>query len=397
MIRYLSVTFPGVAGRPATVPGAPAAPDFIRLTQSVVMPPSSSVTGVPLNGAERRQIWKLAGAVTLLHVVGWGTVWFVVAPRYPFMLGLAGLAYAFGLRHAFDADHIAAIDNTTRKLMREGPRPLGVGFFFSLGHSSVVLLLTVAVAAATQSVTMDLPRLHAIGQYVGAMISGAFLYLIGILNLLVMIDIYRVFRDMRRGEADLNALEDRLLQRGLMSRWFGRLFNLVTRPWHMYVVGFLFGLGFDTATEIGLLTTAGVAATQALPFVAVLTLPIVFAAGMSLMDSADGIVMCGAYGWAFSNPVRKVFYNLTVTGLSVVVALFVGTIELVSILGGPLHLDAGGSRWWSALQHLDLQTMGYLVVALFVCSWIVSLLIWRVCRIEERWLGAERVPPPYRP
>ncbi len=361
------------------------------------MPRSSSATGVPLSATERQQIWKLGGLVALLHVLGWGTVWFVVAPRYPFMLGLAGLAYAFGLRHAFDADHIAAIDNTTRKLMREGPRPLGVGFFFSLGHSSVVLLLTVAVAAATQSVAMELPRLHAIGQYVGTMVSGAFLYLIGILNLLVMIDIYRVFRAMQRGEADPGELEERLLQRGLMSRWFGRLFNLVTRPWHMYVVGFLFGLGFDTATEIGLLTTAGVAASQALPFIAVLTLPIVFAAGMSLMDSADGIVMCGAYGWAFANPLRKVFYNLTVTGLSVVVALFVGTIELGSILGSLLHVDANDSSWWSAVQHLDLQTMGYAVVALFVCSWIVSLVIWRVCRVEERWLSAERVPPPYQP
>ncbi|MDE3155389.1 MAG: HoxN/HupN/NixA family nickel/cobalt transporter [Acidobacteriota bacterium] len=361
------------------------------------MPRSKSVTGVPLSGRERRQIWQLGGAVALLHVLGWGTIWFVVAPHYPFMLGLAGLAYAFGLRHAFDADHIAAIDNTTRKLMRGGPRPLGVGFFFSLGHSSVVLLMTLVVALATQHVTAELPRLHAIGQYVGTVVSGAFLYLIGILNLLVMIDIYRVFRDMRRGEVDPDELEARLLQRGLMSRWFGRLFDLVSRPWHMYVVGFLFGLGFDTATEIGLLTTAGLAASQALPFVAVLALPIVFAAGMSLMDSADGIVMCGAYGWAFSNPVRKVFYNLTVTGLSVVVALFVGTIELASIVGGLLHVEADGPRWWQALQHLDLQTMGYAVVALFVCSWMVSLLIWRVFRIEERWLGAERAAPPYQP
>jgi nickel/cobalt transporter (NiCoT) family protein len=367
------------------------APDQNSQSQSIAMPESSAVTGVSLSAPERHQIWRLGGAVALLHLVGWGAVWFIVAPRYPFMLGLAGLAYAFGLRHAFDADHIAAIDNTTRKLMRNGPRPLGVGFFFSLGHSTVVLLLTIAVAAATQTVTTELPRLHAIGQYVGTMVSGAFLYLIGFLNLLVMIDIYRVFRDMRHGEYDAAQLEDRLLQRGLMSRWFGRLFDFVTRPWHMYVVGFLFGLGFDTATEVGLLTTAGVAASQALPFVAVLTLPIVFAAGMSLMDSADGVLMCGAYGWAFANPLRKVFYNLTVTGLSVVVALFVGTVEIVSILAGLLHADAGGSGWLRTLEHLDLQTMGYAVVALFVCSWVASLIVWRVCRIEERWVG--RVPP----
>jgi high-affinity nickel-transport protein len=320
-----------------------------------------------------------------LHVLGWGSVLIFIAPRYPFMLGLAGLAYTFGLRHAFDADHIAAIDNTTRKLMSGYSRPLGVGFFFSLGHSTIVLLMTLAIAAATEVVTPALPHLREIGGLVGTAISGVFLYVIGLVNLAVLVDLVRMLLAMRRGKYDAAAMEARLLQRGFVTRWFSGLFRIVTRPWHMYLVGFLFGLGFDTATEVGLLTTAGVAASRALPLIAVLSLPIVFAAGMSLMDSADGVLMCGAYGWAFSNPLRKVFYNLTVTGLSVVVALFVGTIELVSILAGRiLHLHGG---WSDTLLKLDFQTMGYVVAALFIGSWLLSLAVWKLGRFEERWTG----------
>ncbi|HEY7791845.1 MAG TPA: HoxN/HupN/NixA family nickel/cobalt transporter [Vicinamibacterales bacterium] len=351
-------------------------------------------TSVPFSRAERRQVAGLGSIVLLLHVVGWGLVWFVVAPRYPFMLGLAGLAYAFGLRHAFDADHIAAIDNTTRKLMPRQPRPLGVGFYFSLGHSSVVFLLTLGIALATQSVAADLPKFHAVGQYLGTAISGAFLYLIGFLNLVVMIDVYRVFRTMRSGAAEPAALEARLLERGFMTRWFGGLFRIISRPWHMYLVGFLFGLGFDTATEVGLLTTAGIAATQSLPIVAVLTLPIVFAAGMSLMDSADGVLMCGAYGWALANPLRKVFYNLTITGLSAFVAIFVGTVELVSIVGSLLYPNGAESGIWALVQSINLQTMGYAVVALFLGSWAASVLAWRMLRIEERWSGPRPTQTP---
>jgi high-affinity nickel-transport protein len=346
----------------------------------------------PLKPFARREKWRLAAlgsAVLGLHAVGWGSIFLFIAPRYPFMLGLAGLAYTFGLRHAFDADHIAAIDNTTRKLMRDDARPLGVGFYFSLGHSTVVLLLTLLIAAATQVMTPELPRLRAVGGLVGTAVSGVFLYVIGFVNLAVLVDLVRVFFAMRRGEYNPAEMEARLLGGGLFTRWFGRLFRIVTRPWHMYLVGFLFGLGFDTATEVGLLTTAGVAASQALPLVAVLSLPVVFAAGMSLMDSADGVLMCGAYGWAFSNPLRKVFYNVTVTGLSVVVALFVGTIELVSIVAGRVFDLHGGV--WDLVQHLDFQTMGYGVAGLFICSWILSLTVWKLGRFEERWSG---VRPP---
>ncbi len=321
--------------------------------------------------SDKPRLVMLGGGVLLLHVVGWGAVWMLAGPSYPMLLGLAGLAYSFGLRHAFDADHIAAIDNTTRRLMEEDRRPLGVGLYFSLGHSTVVFLMTLAIAVAAQTMATRMPWLHDAGRLIGTTVSGVFLYVIGVVNLVLMIDVYRVFRRLKRGEVDASALEARLLQRGVVTRWFGGLFRLVQRPWQMYLVGFLFGLGFDTATEIALLTTAGVAASQSLPLVGVLALPIVFAAGMSLMDTADGVLMCGAYGWAFSNPLRKVFYNLTVTGLSVAVALIVGTIELASLLT-------------DRLSGFDSQSVGYVVAGLFIASWLVSLGVWKLGRFDQR-------------
>ncbi|HXQ29983.1 MAG TPA: HoxN/HupN/NixA family nickel/cobalt transporter [Gemmatimonadales bacterium] len=331
----------------------------------------------------RQRIAVLGVAVVGLHVLGWGLVAWIVAPRYPFLVGLAGLAYALGLRHAFDADHIAAIDNVTRKLIQDGRPSLATGLFFSLGHSTIVLLLTLAIALATRAATQAIPALRTFGHYAGTVVSGGFLYLIGLLNLSVLLDLYRVFRAMRGGRTDSVELERVLRQGGPMTRLFGRLYGTIGHSWQMYVVGFLFGLGFDTATEVGLLTTAGVAAAQALPVYAIMTLPLVFAAGMSLMDTADGVLMSGAYGWAFARPVRKVFYNLTVTGISVVVALFVGTVELLSILAHDvLGLHNG---MWGALARLDLQWMGYGVVGLFVVCWAVAWLVWRFGRIEERW------------
>lgn len=329
---------------------------------------------------ERRQLRRYGAVILLLHVVGWGLV-YLAAASHPFLIGLAGLAYAFGLRHAFDADHIAAIDNTTRKLMTGESRPLGVGFFFALGHSTVVFGLTFAIAIAAHAVTTALPSVREVGSLIGTTVSGLFLYVIGVVNLLVMLDVLRVFRAMRRGSSSATELEARLVQGGLMSRWFRRVFDLVSQPRHLYWVGLLFGLGFDTATEVGLLTTAGVAASQALPIWAVLSLPIVFAAGMSLLDTADGVLMCGAYGWALAHPLRKVFYNLSVTGLSVIVALFVGTIELVSIVTGRLlHIHTG---IWGTIQDLDFQTMGYAIAGLFVVAWVASAAIWRLGRWDE--------------
>ncbi len=340
--------------------------------------------------ADRRQLTILGVIIAALHVIGWGGVWWAVRHGAPSIAGLAGLAYAFGLRHAFDADHIAAIDNTTRKLMNGPTQPFGVGFFFSLGHSTVVFLMTLAVAIATQTMTQQMPQLQAMGGYIGTIVSGLFLYAIGIMNLIVMVDIVRAFRAMHGGAYDAKAIEDRLLERGVLTRWFGGIFKFVSKPWHMYPIGFLFGLGFDTATEIGLLTTAAVATSQSMPIIAVLSLPVVFAAGMSLMDTVDGVLMCGAYGWAFAHPLRKVFYNLTITGLSAAVALFIGTVELVSIVAERQGWEAG---WWSPLVEWNPQTMGYGVVGLFLISWAASVGVWHLGGFEKRWARVESSTP----
>ena len=290
-----------------------------------------------LTRAEWRRLAGFGGGILLLHVLGWGL--FLAYSRHnPALAGLGTLAYTFGLRHAFDADHIAAIDNTTRKLLQQGKRPLGVGFFFSLGHSSIVFGLAAGLAVAAKTVNSKLPSFQDWGGYVGAGVSGTFLWIIGVLNLVVLLDILRIFRDMRRGAYDEERLEQRLHDRGFMNRFFlGKLFRLVSKSWHMYPLGVLFGLGFDTATEVGLLAIAAGVATHHVPFLAVLSLPILFAAGMSLMDTADGAFMSHAYGWAFSNPVRKVYYNITVTSLSVAVALVIGTVELLQVAATKLQ------------------------------------------------------------
>ncbi|MGN6797208.1 MAG: HoxN/HupN/NixA family nickel/cobalt transporter [Gaiellaceae bacterium] len=327
-----------------------------------------------LSRAEWLRLSGFGGAVAFLHIAGWGLFLFF-ARSNPALAGLGTLAYTFGLRHAFDADHIAAIDNTTRKFLQEEKRPLGVGFFFSLGHSSVVLALTASLAFGAASVKAHIPSFQHWGGYVGAGVSGTFLWIIGVLNLLVLLDIVRVFRDMRTGKVDEERLEQRLLERGLMSRLFiGRVANRIRESWQMYPLGVLFGLGFDTATEVGLLAiSAGVATnSEHVPFLAVLSLPLLFAAGMSLMDTADGAFMSHAYTWAFSNPIRKVYYNLTVTTLSVVVALGVGTVELLQVLGTPGF-------------QLDLNLLGYGIVGLFVATWATSAVVWKVTRLEERW------------
>ncbi len=320
-------------------------------------------------------------AVAALHLAGWGLFLYYSGHHRP-LVGLGLTAYLFGLRHAFDADHIAAIDNTTRKLLRQGRRPVGVGFFFSLGHSTIVLLLTAGLALTARTVNSEIPTLQSYGGSIGAGVSGTFLWIIGILNLIVLVDIVRIFRRMRGGHYDHERLENRLLERGMMSRFFGRFFQLINHSWQMYPLGLLFGLGFDTATEIGLLALAAGIATHSVPFLAILSLPILFAAGMSLMDTLDGAFMSQAYGWAFSNPIRKVYYNITVTSLSVVVALAIGTVELLQVLSARLALTGG---FWDWLNNLDFETLGYGIVGLFLLMWIGSVAVWKLRRIEERW------------
>ena len=332
-----------------------------------------------------RRLGGLFGIVALMHIFGWGVMLVYIAPRYPAMLGLAGLAYTFGLRHAFDADHISAIDNTTRKLLQEGKMPMGVGFFFSLGHSTVVFLISLALGLAVQvveSVETSGGGLEYTGSLIGTTVSGTFLVLIGVLNLIILLDIYRVYQTMKSGSYDGPILEHELTAGGLMSWIFGRLFKLIKASWQMYPIGFLFGLGFDTATEVGLLAISASSAAQHLPLLAVLTLPVIFAAGMSLLDTADGAFMAKAYSWAFSNPIRKIFYNLTVTGLSVFVALFVGSIELLQIFSEELDL-AGGP--WDVINGIDFNLMGFIIVGVFILTWVIALVIWKTQQIEERW------------
>jgi high-affinity nickel-transport protein len=353
-----------------------------------------------LTPAEWRRAAGLASLILGLHAAGFFILLALVVPNEyslagggVFGLGVGITAYTLGLRHAFDADHIAAIDNTTRKLMAEGQRPLSVGFFFSLGHSTVVFALGVLVVLGVRGLSGALESnsstLHQATGLVGPAISGGFLLLIGLLNLVVLLNIVRIFRGMRHGALDEQQLEEQLASRGFMNRFFGRATRSIRKPWHMYPLGCLFGLGFDTATEVGLLVLAGGAAASGLPFYAIICLPILFAAGMSLFDTIDGAFMNFAYGWAFSEPVRKLFYNITITGLSVAVALLIGSIELLAVLAEKLGLTGG---MWDVVSGIDLNLVGYLVVGLFALTWALALAVWRYGRIEERWSAGIRRP-----
>ena len=335
----------------------------------------------------------MAAFIIGLHLIGWGVLVAIVAPQHyqtasgqVLGIGLGLTAYTLGMRHAFDADHIAAIDNTTRKLMSEGKRPVSVGFWFSLGHSTIVFvlvaLLALGIRALAGQVENESSLLQRITGVVGTAVSGVFLYVIGIINLVILIGIIKVFRRMRQGEYDEKALEDQLNNRGHMNKILAGATKTVSKPWQMYPIGVLFGLGFDTATEVGLLVLAGGAAAFALPWYAILTLPILFAAGMSLLDTVDGCFMNFAYGWAFSKPVRKVYYNITITGLSVAVALIVGTIELASILTEKTGIRSGPL---AAIANISLDYVGYAIVLLFVLTWVIALTIWKFGRIEEKW------------
>jgi nickel/cobalt transporter (NiCoT) family protein len=347
----------------------------------------------PLTAREWRDIGGMTFVVVGLHVVGFVILIAIVAPHHyglgssgAFSVGLGLTAYTLGLRHAFDADHISAIDNTTRKFMAERRRPLSIGFYFSLGHSTVVfvlaLLFAVGIRALSGPVTNSGSALHSATTLIGTGVSSGFLFIIAALNLTVLVGILHVFRDMRRGHYDEVRLERELNSRGLMYRFYGRFTKMITRSWHMYPLGVLFGLGFDTATEVALLFLAAGAAGAGLPFYAILCLPILFAAGMSLLDTIDGSFMNFAYGWAFSNPVRKVYYNITITGLSVAVAAIVGTIELLGLATHELGLRGA---FWSWVSQLNINTIGYVIVGMFIATWAVALLVWHFAHLEERW------------
>lgn len=356
-----------------------------------------------LNRSDWRSLAGMTGFIIALHVIGLVTlIGFVVPARYHlggdhpvFTIGVGVLAYTFGLRHAFDADHIAAVDNTTRKLLADNAasadpetarKPLSVGFWFSLGHSTIVFLLSFLLSLGVKALAGQVEdggsSLHSATGVIGASVSGVFLWVLGLLNLMVLMGIIKVFREMRRGVYNEAQLEEHLNKRGFMNRFLGSLTKSVRKSWHIYPIGVLFGLGFDTATEVGLLVLAGGAAAFNLPFYAILVLPILFAAGMCLADTIDGVFMNAAYGWAFAKPVRKVFYNITITAISVAVALVIGTIELVGVLADQANINSGPI---SAIASIPLDDAGYGIVALFFVSWLVALAVWRFGRIEERW------------
>jgi high-affinity nickel-transport protein len=321
------------------------------------------------------------------NITAW--LWASIAfHRYPVLLGTALLAYSFGLRHAVDADHIAAIDNVTRKLMQDGKRPVAVGFMFSLGHSTVVVLGSAAIAGAALALQHRLDAFRNVAGVIGTLVSAFFLFAIAIINLIVLRSIYRTFVRVRRGEPYVEEDLDLLLgSRGLLSRVFRPMFRMITRSWHMYPLGVLFGLGFDTATEIGLLGVSATEASKGLSFWSVLVFPILFAAGMSLIDTTDNILMLGAYGWAFVKPIRKLYYNITITCISVVVALVVGGIEVLGLLAGRFHLKG---RFWDGITSLNdhFGTLGYFIVGLFAISWIVSIAVYKWRRFDELEVSA---------
>ncbi|WP_024801221.1 HoxN/HupN/NixA family nickel/cobalt transporter [Nocardia sp. BMG51109] len=336
----------------------------------------------------------MAITIAVLHVVGWGVLLLLVVPQHHpvdgavFGVGLGVTAYTLGMRHAFDADHIAAIDNTTRKLVADNgrARSQSVGFWFSLGHSSVVFILVGLLALGVRALAGNLEDSDSgLQQWTGlwgTSISGTFLILIGLLNLASLIAIWRVFRRMRRGDLDENQLEQALDSRGALNRVLGPAVRMVRKPVHMYPVGLLFGLGFDTVTEVGLLVIAGGAAATGLPWYAILVLPVLFSAGMSLFDSLDGSFMSYAYDWAFARPIRKIYYNLVITGLSVAVALLIGGQELISIFVEKLGVESGVVAW---IGNLDLGELGFIIVGLFVLTWVVAVVVWRFTGVERRW------------
>ena len=345
-----------------------------------------------LSGPERLRLGGMGLVVIGLNVAGWGIFILAIAPRHFHFkglglgLGVALTAWTLGTRHAFDADHISAIDNTTRKLMADGQRPLATGFFFALGHSSIIMVvgtgLAIAAHAVFGAVVDPSSGFETLGGVIGTSLAASFLYLIAALNLIVLAGILKVFTGMRRGDFDEEELERQLQARGLMYRFFGRFMRSITKTWHMYFVGIIFGIGFDTATEVLLLSATAAAATEGLPWYAVLSLPLLFTGGMTLFDTLDGCFMNFAYGWAFARPVRKVYYNLVITGLSIGVAFLIGTIEIFGLLSAELHIHGG---FWDFMANFDINRAGFAIAGLFVIVWTVAIAYWRIGNVEDKW------------
>jgi nickel/cobalt transporter (NiCoT) family protein len=333
------------------------------------------------SGSLRLRIAVLYAALLAFNIGAW--LWALIAFHdYPLLLGTSLLAYSFGLRHAVDADHIAAIDNVTRKLMQTGKRPISIGLMFALGHSTIVVLASVGIAATAMALEGRFAEFKEIGGLIGTVVSTLFLFAIATMNLFILRSIVRAFQRVRRGEPcsddEINGL---ISDRGFLARIFRPLFGLVTKSSHMYLLGFLFGLGFDTATEVGLLGMSA-AATQGMPIWSILVFPILFTAGMTLIDTTDSILMLGAYGWAFAKPIRKLYYNMTITTLSIVVAFLVGSIEGLGLLADRVELHG---TFWNAIGRLNdnFGTVGYVIVGIFVLSWVISTAVYKSKHVEK--------------
>ena len=329
-----------------------------------------------------RKISAIYAALIFANLAVWAWAILQFAGQ-PLLLGVAFLAYSFGLRHAVDPDHIAAIDNVTRKLMQEGKRPISAGFFFALGHSTLVIIASVLVACSVAALDRNFAWFKDVGGLIGTSVSASFLLVLALANLAILVSIYRAFAAMRRGQQVTDdSLHQLLSQRGLISRMLRSLFAVVTRSWHMYPLGFLFGLGFDTATEIGLLGMSATQASSGVPVWSILVLPALFTAGMSLVDMTDGVLMVKAYGWAFTNPLNKLYYNLTMTSLSVMVALLIGGIELLSLIADRWDLHGGV---WTLVDGVsqNFGLLGYLIIGLFVVGWLISVLVYRFARLGQ--------------
>lgn len=340
---------------------------------------TGSIMGGPTPGEKVKIVivYSLIGLATILGFVASA----IVGQLSVLLAGLGVVTYVFGLRHGVDADHIAAIDNTTRKLMQDNQRPFTVGMWFSLGHSTIVVGLIVALIFATRTIIGHIPVLESGGAVIGTTVSGVFLWLIGLVNMVIVFSIYRIFKEMKRGRMDQTELENLLDNRGFLNRYFRPLFKIVKRPWQIYPIGLLFGLGFDTATEIALIAiSVGVGVSSSVPVWMILVLPFMFTCGMVLVDTTDGVTMRLAYGWAFLNPIRKIYYNLTVTVISVLVALAIGTAELLQVVANELNLTG---TIWDWLSGLDFETIGFGIIGIFLVSWLVSVAVWKYRKFDE--------------
>jgi high-affinity nickel-transport protein len=358
---------------------------------------------------ERIRVTMMYGAVVFLHVLGFGVfLAFVVPAHYKGLgFGIAVTAWTLGLRHAFDADHISAIDNTTRKVMNDRldtdqPRPFSFGFFFSMGHSTIVIAIGIGIVIAEKTVYPAVSNngsgLERFGGLFGTVVSASFLFLIGLLNLVILVGIIKVFKAMKRGEYDEVALEEQLNNRGFMYRYLKRWMKSINKEWQMYPVGVVFGMGFDTATEVALLLTVALLASNGhIPWYAILCLPLLFTAGMSFMDTTDGLFMNMAYGWAFFNPVRKVFYNMAITGLSIAICFFIGAIETLGLLPYEIKGLSQNSGFWGVMYNFNINTAGFIIVGMFVVTWAGALLIWRYGHIEEKWGARLKIAAPPGP